>query len=110
MPVKPSEREAEYCARLECERPAHHGNLAGLAGRCGDAAHTVQAGAVTALAWESQEWEGAVHHFTAQVSRRRWGSRWWRRTQPAVSPPLMFPLFHAEGESCEHGDARRMPE
>jgi len=68
----------------------------------GHVAMTVQPGACTTLELETREWDGAVHHFMAQVSRRRWWSRWWRRRKPVASLPPTFTILYAEGESSEH--------
>ena len=71
---------------------------------------TVKPGPQTILALETHTWDEAVQQFMAQVSRRRWWSRWWRRRKPAGSLPLMFPMLHAEGESSEPRDAQRVLE
>src|SRR4029453_9806336 len=42
-----------------------------------------------------------VQQFMAQVSRRRWLSRWWRRRKPAMSLPLTFKRVHPAGGSSE---------
>src|SRR5262249_47775886 len=63
---------------------------------------TVKAGPQTMLELETCAWDDAVQQFMAQVSRRRWLSRWWRRRKPAMSLPLMFNRLHATGESSEH--------
>lgn len=63
--------------------------------------YTVGPGAFTTLALETREWDAAVQHFMAQVSRRRWWSRWWRRRKLAVSFPLTFTMLHADGEASQ---------
>lgn len=68
----------------------------------GHVAITVQPGAFTTLELETREWDVAVQHFMAQVSRRRWWSRWWRRRKPVASPPPTFNILYTEGESSEH--------
>ena len=75
----------------------------------GHVAITVQPGAVTTLELETWEWDVAVQHFMAQVSRRRWWSRWWRWRKPVASLPLTFNILHTEGESSEPRDAQRLP-
>src|SRR5439155_23827777 len=55
-------------------------------------------------------WDDAVQHFMAQVSRRRWWSRWWRRRKLAMSLPLTFTMLHAEREASEQRYAQRVPE
>ena len=63
---------------------------------------TIKPGPQTILELETRAWDDAVQQFMAQVSRRRWLSRWWRRRKPAMSLPLTFNRLHAAGESSEH--------
>ena len=76
----------------------------------GHVAMTVTPGPQTMLEIETRAWDDAVHQFMAQVSRRRWWSRRWRRRKPAMSLPLTFTLLHAAGESSTRCDAQGMPE
>ena len=64
----------------------------------GHVAITVQPGACTTLELETREWDVAVQHFMAQVSRRRW----WRRRKPVASSPLTFNILYADREPSEH--------
>ena len=76
----------------------------------GHVAMTVKPGPQTMLEIETRAWDDAVHQFMAQVSRRRWWSRRWRRRTPTMSRPLTFTVLHATGESSAHGDAQGVPE
>ncbi|HSX78794.1 MAG TPA: hypothetical protein VLQ80_09510 [Candidatus Saccharimonadia bacterium] len=71
---------------------------------------TVKPGPQTILELETRAWDDAVQQFMAQVSRRRWWSRWWRRRKPAMSLPLIFNRLHAAGESSEHRYTQDVPE
>jgi hypothetical protein len=71
---------------------------------------TVKPGPQTILELETRAWDDAVQQFMAQVSRRRWWSRWWRRRKPAMSLPLTFTMLHAEGEGSEQRYTQRVPE
>jgi len=67
----------------------------------GHVAITAKAGAQTVLELETHGWDEAGQQFMAQVSRRRWLSRWWRRRKPAMSLPLMCNTLPTAGESSE---------
>ena len=69
----------------------------------------VKPGPQTLLELETRAWDDAVQQFMAQISRRRWWSRWWRRRKPATSLPLTFSTLHTVGESPEQRDAQREP-
>jgi hypothetical protein len=71
---------------------------------------TIKPGAQTILELETHGWDEAGQQFMAQVSRRRWLSRWWRRRKPALSLPLMGNTLHTAGESSEQRYAQREPE
>src|SRR5215470_19768054 len=71
-------------------------------GSAGHVVITIKPGPQTILELETRAWDDAVHQFMAQVSRRRWLSRWWRRRKPTMSLPLTFNVLHAAGESSEH--------
>jgi len=71
---------------------------------------TVKPGPQTILELETRAWDDAVQQFMAQVSRRRWLSRWWRRRKPAMSLPLTFNRLHAAGGSSEHCSTQGVPE
>ena len=71
---------------------------------------TVNPGPQTLLALETHAWDDAVQQFMAQVSRRRWWSRWWRRRKPAMSLPLTLNTLHTAGESSEHRYTQGLPE
>jgi hypothetical protein len=79
-------------------------------GRGGHVAITITPGIQTILELETQEWDEAGQQFMAQVSRRRWLARWWRRRKPAMSLPLIFNKLPAAGESSEQRYAQREPE
>jgi hypothetical protein len=68
---------------------------------------TVKPGAQTVLELETHGWDEAGQQFMAQVSRRRWLSRWWRRRKPAMSLPLMGNKRSTAGESSEPRYAQR---
>ena len=62
----------------------------------------VKPGPQTLLELETRAWDDTVQQFMAQISRRRWWSRWWRRRQPVMSHPLIFTMLHTVDESSEH--------
>jgi hypothetical protein len=68
---------------------------------------TVKPGAQTLIELKTHGWDEAGQQFMAQVSRRRWLSRWWRRRKPAMSLPLMGNKRSAAGESSEPRYAQR---
>jgi hypothetical protein len=71
---------------------------------------TVKAGIQTILELETHGWDETGQQFMAQVSRRRWLSRWWRRRKPAISLPLMCNTLPTAGESSEQRYAQPQPE
>jgi hypothetical protein len=71
---------------------------------------TVKPGRQTILELETRAWDDAVQQFMAQVSRRRWWSRWWRRRKPIMSLPLTFNRLHAAGEPSEYRYTQGVPE
>ena len=73
-------------------------------GSGGHVAVTVKPGPQTLLALETHAWDDAAQQFMAQLSRRRWWSRWWRRRKPAMSLPLPCTMLHAAGETSEPRD------
>jgi hypothetical protein len=79
-------------------------------GRGGHVVITVKPGAQTILELETHGWDEAGQQFMAQVSRRRWLSRWWRRRKPAMSSPLLWNKLPAAGEPSEQRYAQREPE
>jgi hypothetical protein len=76
----------------------------------GHVAITVKPGAHTILELETHGWDEAGQQFMAQVSRRRWLSRWWRRRKPAMSLSLMCNTLHTAGESAGQRYVKREPE
>jgi hypothetical protein len=76
----------------------------------GDVVITVKPGPQTLLELETHAWDDAVQQFMAQVGRRRWWSRWWRRRKPALSLPLRFNTLHTAGESSEYRYTQGLPE
>jgi len=76
----------------------------------GHVAITVKPGPQTILALETRAWDDAVQQFMAQVSRRRWWSRWWRRRKLATSLPLTFNTLHAAGEASKSRYTQGVPE